>query len=469
MARRPVQDLVVVVPGIMGSALGLDGRPLWALSGSALRSGLRTGGRSLNRLQLPKDIGDENPGDGVEPLGLMPGIHGAPCLGPLSAGYESLLQHLESSYTLSRPDPSDPEHVPNLIPFAYDWRLSNRLTAACLAETVEAAHDRWIAHTRRTDARVVLIAHSMGGLICRYYLHALENEKSRGAQERVRALVTLGTPYRGSINALLTLVNSKSRVYGKAGVHIENVVRSLPSLHQLLPIYACIESPKELLRIDDASLDGPDPALLADGVRFHQEIERGVSRATWTSGALVPVLGIHQTTFLTSRIEKSSLIGVRTIEGDEDDRGDGTVPALSAYPPELRRQPKLLREHPAQHGHFPDNEAARNHIHTILRGDKRAYRGPEDAFSLDLVLKPEYPAGQPVRLALSAPADRDELAVSVVFTSSNEIETTYSAVNLGTGRYELVVLLEPDVYTVTVAARGALAITAYTVVWSFDD
>ena len=39
--------MVVVVPGIMGSALAIDGIPVWAHSGAALLRGLRTFGRSI--------------------------------------------------------------------------------------------------------------------------------------------------------------------------------------------------------------------------------------------------------------------------------------------------------------------------------------------------------------------------------------------------------------------------------------
>lgn len=43
--------------------------------------------------------------------------------------------------------------------------------------------------------RLILVGHSMGGLDCRYYTHALDHE------ERVDAVITLGTPHRGSVIA----------------------------------------------------------------------------------------------------------------------------------------------------------------------------------------------------------------------------------------------------------------------------
>lgn len=61
------------------------------------------------------------------------------------------------------------------------------------AGTVAARAEALAAWLRRLDAeRVILIGHSMGGLDGRHLIHHLDPER------RVRALVTLGTPHRGS-------------------------------------------------------------------------------------------------------------------------------------------------------------------------------------------------------------------------------------------------------------------------------
>jgi hypothetical protein len=68
-------DLVVVLPGILGSTLRKDGHLVWAPSaGSALRA-ITTFGASVKRLKLPEGIGDDHPRDGVEPVSLMPDLH----------------------------------------------------------------------------------------------------------------------------------------------------------------------------------------------------------------------------------------------------------------------------------------------------------------------------------------------------------------------------------------------------------
>ncbi|WFB09943.1 hypothetical protein LRS74_25055 [Streptomyces sp. LX-29] len=85
-------DLVVVVPGILGSRLAdRDGKEVWGLSGGALWRGIRTLGGSVRDLRLPDDIGDDHPGDGVRPIGLLHDLHALPGVGPLVDGYSGLL------------------------------------------------------------------------------------------------------------------------------------------------------------------------------------------------------------------------------------------------------------------------------------------------------------------------------------------------------------------------------------------
>jgi triacylglycerol esterase/lipase EstA (alpha/beta hydrolase family) len=70
----------------------------------------------------------------------------------------------------------------------------------------------------------------MGGLIARYWLEV------EGGWRDCRALITLGTPHRGSVQALSYLANG----YRKLVVDLTEVMRSMTSVHQLLPIYPAV-------------------------------------------------------------------------------------------------------------------------------------------------------------------------------------------------------------------------------------
>ena len=71
-------DLVVVLPGILGSTLRQDGHLVWAPSaGSALRA-IATFGASVKTAGTTRRDRRRPPLDGVEPVGLMPDLHVLP-------------------------------------------------------------------------------------------------------------------------------------------------------------------------------------------------------------------------------------------------------------------------------------------------------------------------------------------------------------------------------------------------------
>ncbi|MFJ2258477.1 esterase/lipase family protein [Streptomyces sp. NPDC087844] len=166
----------------------------------------------------------------------MPDLHALPGVSPLIDGYSGLLDWLERHFTLRRRLPGDDPRTPvNLVGFAYDWRLSCRYNAERLAERVYEELGRWRASApERGAARVVFVCHSMGVLVTRQYV-----ERGGGAEVN-RRVVTLGTPYRGSLDALLSLVDGHRPGFGPASLDLTAFARSLPSLHQLTPDYACL-------------------------------------------------------------------------------------------------------------------------------------------------------------------------------------------------------------------------------------
>jgi hypothetical protein len=75
-----MRDLVVVIPGILGSALERKGKEVWGLSGQAVIDNLLSLGRNIQHLALPQGIGDQEPNDGVSATRLRPDLHMLPAL-----------------------------------------------------------------------------------------------------------------------------------------------------------------------------------------------------------------------------------------------------------------------------------------------------------------------------------------------------------------------------------------------------
>lgn len=318
MAQRSrAEDLVVVVPGILGSTLAdADGHEVWAASGKALVRGIRTLGKSVKRLTLPAGLGDEHPGDGVRPTGLMSDVHALPGVWKPVDGYSSLLNWLEAHFTLQRRLPGEAADVPaNLVAFAYDWRLSCRYNAERLAERVDEELGRWRAsRPDRRDAKVVFLCHSMGGLVTRSYVEQC------GGAEVTRRVVTLGTPYRGSLDALLYLVNGMRYGIGPVGLDLTPFARSLPSLHQLTPDYACLAAAGGSgLRYarEVAGLPGVDGELLRLAGLFHADLRASEAGAPY-GVEYVPVGGVRQPTPTTAEMEGDALRGLLTIDGVDE-------------------------------------------------------------------------------------------------------------------------------------------------------
>src|SRR4051794_29607652 len=139
MVRQPFADLLVVLPGTMGSVLTADGKRIWTVKARDIAPALTRFASNRKRLQLPTDLGDRAPDDGVVASGLLPDLHSIPGLWTID-GYGKLVQFLNERFTLTE---ATHAQAGNLVSFAYDWRLSNRLNGERLADRVGAELSRW--------------------------------------------------------------------------------------------------------------------------------------------------------------------------------------------------------------------------------------------------------------------------------------------------------------------------------------
>ncbi len=190
--------VVYVLPGLMGSRIGTRGRllddVLW-LDPIEIAAG------HLTRLALPR-------GSRLSALGVM------------------LLNALKMKLSLTIAGFDARFH-------AYDWRLGVEALAAELNTRIEADGVR----------DVMLVGHSMGGVVARVALAA-------GAG-RITRVVQLGAPNAGSFAAVLALRGVYVTVRKLAALDLRHdaedlarvVFRSLPSLHELLPDPALAAGP----------------------------------------------------------------------------------------------------------------------------------------------------------------------------------------------------------------------------------
>ena len=120
--------------------------------------------------------------------------------------------------------------------FFYDWRQDNVLSARRLADFI----DQIRADYGDDNLRVDIVAHSMGGLIARYYIRygredVVEDNDfpvNMYGGERVRRVVLLGTPNLGSVKILRAFIDGIK--IGFRSIPPETLA-TMPSLYQLLP------------------------------------------------------------------------------------------------------------------------------------------------------------------------------------------------------------------------------------------
>jgi pimeloyl-ACP methyl ester carboxylesterase len=408
MARkRPVGDIVVLLPGILGSVLQRDGKDVWSITVGAAWRGLMSMGKSIKSLELHGDDPVKaDLGDGVVATRLMPDVHLAPGLWKIE-GYTKIREVLHSRFEL--------EPGVNWFDFPYDWRRDNRAAAHRLAESVPAWLDAWRKKSGNDDAKVVLVGHSMGGLVARYYLEALDGWKD------ARALVTFGTPYRGSLNAVDFAANGFVKSIGPFKLNLSSLLQSMPSVHQLMPVYPCIDDGSgSLVRVSELTTppDGVDMDKVRAAAGFHDEIVQAVDRnGGYGRYDIHPVVGIFQKTRLSASLRDGKLKTLYTYEGD-DHGGDGTVPRPSATPIELSDTPQEMYATQA-HSTLQNVDQVLIQLMGILSRQElgRFRASPFEGFSLEFDDLLEV--GEPLEVTVTAGGAATDAVVTVTDVDSH--------------------------------------------------
>ncbi|MEO1558519.1 MAG: lecithin--cholesterol acyltransferase [Cyanobacteria bacterium J06632_19] len=333
-----MQDMVVILPGILGSVLQKDGKDIWAVSGKAIWQVLASLGNSIQELKLTQDDPiAESLGDGIKATRVIEDTHLIPGLVKID-GYTKTSRLITDNFDVISgniyEDPDD--KAANFYHFPYDWRRDNRSNARLLKRLIDKRLKRWREYSGAEDAKLIILAHSMGGLVSRYYLEVLEGWRD------CKVLFTFGTPYRGSVKAVNFLANGYKQLF----LDLTEVMRSLTSIYQLLPIYEMLQIGDDYHRIAETdNIPNIVKTRAADALAFHREIEAAVDRNIKDENykndfRTIPIVGVQQPTLQSALLLNGTLTvsednpGILKNRPDLSD-GDGTVPQVSAIPIEL--------------------------------------------------------------------------------------------------------------------------------------
>ncbi|GCB46551.1 hypothetical protein [Streptomyces sp. NL15-2K] len=366
------QDAVVIVPGIMGSELydTVARRTVWGLSGVSWLLKAWTRPKGLEPLRLTAQELEGKTGR-IKATQLMRHSSWTPYL----QGFEPYTALVDTVHGCV----ADPAAV---LEFAYDWRLPVAANGRLLADAARRHLTAWRQHPAHDDARrdrvderparLVFVAHSMGGLVTRA---ALDASYDSDLADDTRAVLTLGTPFYGAVKATVILNTGRGAPVPLPHRQLQSISATMPGLHDLLPQYACRidgDSVRRLTPGEVASIGG-NAELAQAAADFHAKQAHAALPAHWA------VAGTNQATLQSLTIRDGVVHphhhGARQhTNGDfirdprgglrfYDVKGDGTVYKHSAA------VGPAVTPLPLQHGAVASDPVALKAVAEILRDD----------------------------------------------------------------------------------------------------
>jgi hypothetical protein len=307
-----LQDVLVFVPGLLGSELYDSEGKVWP--GSLIGGVFGFDDEHFRRLLAP----NLSVGGLVETVGGIVDI------------YRRWLRAFRALTRNDRQLFSDSSNPPSLYTVAYDWRLALEDSAAGrLAPVILKARSDW-----GEDVHIHLVAHSLGGLLSRYYLQSGRFTADPGFSS-IKTFITFGTPHNGAPVALAGAVglHKTSFMSIEQSKQLANDAR-YPALYQTFPLFKAPLIWKSMPRGRLEPITLADTQFVTEKLHLNkQNLDRASAFRRSLDAAPIPK-EIRCFLLIGSRFETIThfLWTGDTLQKEETpDGGDGTVSIEGAY------------------------------------------------------------------------------------------------------------------------------------------
>ena len=435
IAGAPIsRDALILVPGIGGSELWCGDSPLWGMKPSVLYGELAHG-HVLGTLRLDDPEADDGVRPG-KPIGCAATIPGLAAAFPYRRLHRELVDLA-----------ADPAAV---LAFGYDWRRSVEHAGARLAERASDHLDRWRRHPRGArDARLSLVCHSMGGLVAMWFLHCCGGRRDLGH------VITIGTPFDGSLKAVRLLASGRVLRFGALADRLRATARSLPAVYELVARGECLAAGDGWRALTPADLSalGGCPELATAAGRMHERLHAAVGRTNGWPGSLRTIVGVDQSSFGSMTIDSGAAAFRPTHPDGTDWSGDGTVYRLAASPPGLAQIGVSQR-----HGALARSATVMTLVRTFLTAPD-AELGPRMGAPLGLEVDDDVVAGEPFAVAVDPRGRRGLRAACSVLDADSGRRVAVAKLRPAHGRLVgHVTVHRPGLYVVNARGGGSDAV-----------
>ncbi|KJD31412.1 hypothetical protein PK35_14990 [Tamlana nanhaiensis] len=400
------KDVVIVIPGIMGSSLSQNNEHQWVNMKKIFDGGI------VDNLKINKPKVKAN--------------------GVIKDFYNDFAEHLQNEY--------------DVITFEFDWRKSLTEAAKNLKKELEEV-------LKTKNIKTHIVAHSMGGLVVRQLIMDFPEVWGNFKLNTFNKFVMLGTPWLGSYLIMEVLTGHSRRVKQLAAIDIKNdradllkIFWKYPGVFELLPIEESENRPfwdpkfwKNLNDITDLKhMPNPDDFKeeLAHFKAYREKIIAFTNNLQPKDlNNVYYVCGLAKETVFDYKFKNRFLSKNKKLVYEATSHGDGSVTWETGIPKQLLNSQKIFYSH-TSHGDLANETYIFKGVSEILNtGSTNLLSNDRSGMRSGEIITEVYETPEPIY--------NEAAVLSGIFDIKKEVEPEVDSFNVRVVHADLKVAFYP--------------------------